>query len=119
MIGPASVSFGVGGVNVRKGPTVGSKRLDALEPGHKVKVIREKDGWLKIEYRQAGEDCVGWSVRSAFVPDEPPMIPPPPDVEPIPPAPPEEVASRGFYLLVGFGILIVAIFLTKLFLHIS
>lgn len=118
MIGPASVSLDVGGVNVRKGPTVGSKRLDAIEPGHKVKVIREKDGWLKIEYRQAGEDCVGWSVRSAFVFDEP-ETPPLPDVESVPPAPPEVVASRGFYLLVGFGILIVAVFLTKLFLHIS
>ena len=55
----ATVSFGVGGVNVRKSYTVSSKRLDSLEPGHEVVITREREGWVHIEYRQAGEDCKG------------------------------------------------------------
>ena len=112
-----SVSFGVGGVNVRKSWTVSSKRLDALAPGHEVEIDRERDGWVHLRYRQLGEDREGWSVLSAFViePEEG-VVPAEPTV-PAEPAPKE--LDRGFVLLVGFGVLMAAIFLAKVFLHIN
>ncbi len=110
----ATVSHDVGGVNVRKSYSVSSRRLDALEPGHEVEIIRERDGWVQLEYRQAGEDRKGWSVRSAFV------VEPEEGVFPVEPtAPPPKELDRGFVLLVGFGVLMAAIFLAKVFLHIN
>jgi len=62
----AVVRPSVYGVNVRENPTVRSKSLDAIEPGHEVEITKESGNWYYIKYDQAGKACEGWSIRSAF-----------------------------------------------------